>query len=92
MAVSAGLVSSILSSVTQMVSGSRSAEGDTGLAAVIKTPSMRKTSTNISGAFGGNDILQGELGRTGKVRFAKEPSFLMYLGLAFLVYYIYKEL
>lgn len=82
----------ILPAIASMVTSSRSADGDTGLAAVIKVPSVRKTSADRSTAFSGGDLLRGELGGAGKVTFTKKPTLIMWIMGIGLCWYIYKEL
>jgi len=91
MAVTGTNVSSILQYVSQMVSGSRTAEGDTGLAAVIKTPTKRKIETNISGAFGGEDTLSGKLGDSGRVIFRQKITWQIIVGSVFILWMLIKK-
>jgi len=84
-------VSAILGYVANMVSGSRTAEGDTGLAAVIKTPTKRKVEYASSGAFSGDDSLEGTLGQSGRVVFRKEPSLLMIGAGIFVIWLFIKK-
>jgi len=91
MAVGGVNVNSILQYVSSMVSASKTAEGDTGLAAVIKTPSNRKIITNVSGAFGGEDQLSGKLGDSGRIIFRQKISWPIIAGSIFLIWIILKK-